>query len=90
MEEKIKEGYWGNLTPDQEKIFTEFKITVIRMSEEAWNYDILQFDNYDYLRFLRARKFDLKKTIEMFDRFIRWRIENEVDNVLVRIYLFNS
>ena len=83
MEEKGKEGFWGHLAPEQEHIFTEFKIMVIRASEEVWNYDILQFDNYDYLRFLRARKFDLKKTFEMFDKYIKWRIEYEVDKILV-------
>ncbi len=83
MKGEVRDGYWGHLTTEQERIFTEFKITVIRMSEEEWNYDIAQFDNYDYLRFLRARKFDLKKTVEMFDRYIRWRIEQDVDHIYV-------
>lgn len=34
------------------------------------------------LRFLRARKFDMEKTILMFTTFIDWRKENDVDNVL--------
>ena len=84
---KPKEGYWGNLTPEQERTFTEFKIAIIRMADETWNYDITRFDNYDILRFLRARKFDLEKTIEMFDRYIKWRIEAEVDKIFVSDFL---
>ena len=83
MELQAKDGYWGNLNPEQEKTFIQFKIEVIRLSEEVWNYDITQFDNYDYLRFLRARKFDLEKTIEMFSKYIKWRVEFEVDKILV-------
>jgi hypothetical protein len=35
------------------------------------------------LRFLRARKFDWEKTKLMFDNFIKWRVDNDVDNVLL-------
>ena len=34
------------------------------------------------LRFLRARKFDMDKSILMFTTFIEWRKENDVDNIL--------
>ena len=43
------------------------------------------FDNYDdlfLLRFLRARKFDLEKTMEMFKKFLQWRIDMKVDELL--------
>ena len=42
------------------------------------------FDNYDdlfLLRFLRARKFDLEKTMEMFKKFLQWRIDMKVDEI---------
>ena len=42
------------------------------------------FDNYDdlfLLRFLRARKFDLEKTMEMFKKFLQWRIDMKVDEL---------
>ena len=41
-------------------------------------------DNYDdlfLLRFLRARKFDLEKTMEMFKKFLQWRIDMKVDEL---------
>jgi hypothetical protein len=47
-------------------------------------------DNYDdlyLLRFLRARKFDVDKTYNMFSNFIKWRKENDVDNIEVRNFI---
>ena len=41
------------------------------------------YDNPYLLRFLRARKFDLKKTEKMFVDFIAWRKEKDVDNIQV-------
>lgn len=40
------------------------------------------YDDYYLLRFLRARKFDMDKTKLMFNNFIEWRKENDVDNIL--------
>jgi len=50
------------------------------------------FDNYDdlfLLRFLRARKFDLEKTMEMFKKFLNWRIEMKVDELLLSFEIDN-
>ena len=40
------------------------------------------YDDYYFLRFLRARKFDMDKTKLMFNNFIEWRKENDVDNIM--------
>ena len=39
------------------------------------------YDDLFLLRFLRARKFDLVKTMEMFKKFLKWRIEKKVDEI---------
>lgn len=40
------------------------------------------YDDYYMLRFLRARKFDMEKTKLMFDNFMTWRKEHDVDTIL--------
>ena len=40
------------------------------------------YDDYYMLRFLRARKFDMDKTKLMFNNFLTWRKEHDVDNIL--------
>lgn len=39
------------------------------------------YDDAYLLRFLRARKFDLAKTLTMWNNFIKWRKENNVDEI---------
>jgi hypothetical protein len=46
------------------------------------------YDDPYLLRFLRARKFDLKKTEKMFVDFIEWRKEKGVDNIQVTMNFF--
>ena len=41
------------------------------------------YDDAYLLRFLRARKFDLKKTEKMWVDFIEWRKQNGVDIINV-------
>lgn len=41
-----------------------------------------QFSDYDLLRFCKSQKFDLLKTKVMFQNFIGWRKENNVDDIL--------
>ena len=83
MVTKGADGYIGSLTPEQGKILKVFKETIIKESISNWKYDLSQFDDYDYARFLRARKFDFKKSLEMFEKYIKWRIEFGVDKIFV-------
>ncbi|KAG6417193.1 hypothetical protein SASPL_119344 [Salvia splendens] len=41
-----------------------------------------QDDYHTLLRFLKARKFDLDKTLHMWEEMLKWRQENGVDSVL--------
>ena len=43
------------------------------------NFDV--YDDLFLLRFLRARKFDLEKTMLMFKKFLQWRIDMKVDEI---------
>ena len=43
--------------------------------------DFVLYDDLFLLRFLRARKFDLVKTMEMFKKFLKWRIDMHVDEL---------
>lgn len=38
-------------------------------------------DDYYFLRFLRARKFDMEKTQLMFTNYLKWRKDNGVDDI---------
>lgn len=78
----------GDLSELQEKTLEEFK----RYIKENNVIDHPQYDDYYFLRFLRARKFDLDKAKLMFHNFLDWRKENDVDHILTvcrgSFYLF--
>jgi len=49
------------------------------------------YDDAYLLRFLRARKFDLTKALQMWSNFYKWRQENKVDDINVfYLQLFRS
>lgn len=73
-------GFLGDLSEDQIEKLEEFK-TIIE--EENLTEDP-RFDDYYLLRFLRARKFNIKKTLEMFKKFLDWRIEHNVNDAMVQ------
>ncbi len=72
-------SFMGDLSEDQEKALETFRAIV---KERNLTNDHPQYDDYYLLRFLRARKFDMEKTILMFTNFMNWRRENDVDNIL--------
>jgi hypothetical protein len=45
------------------------------------DYNSLKFDDFYLVRFLRARKLDQAKTLEMFTNFLKWRVENKIDDI---------
>lgn len=68
----------GDMSEDQEKALETFRKHI----KDNNITDHPQYDDYYLLRFLRARKFDMEKTILMFTTFMDWRKENDVDNIL--------
>ena len=73
-----------DLTADQLQALEEFRKFVA--AQGAPN---SLFDDHYLLRFLRARKFDLPKTQEMWTSFLKWRQEHDVDNLDVNAALSN-
>jgi hypothetical protein len=71
-------GRLGHLTPEQEAALKQFKEEI-----KASNlYDEASQDDHLYLRFLRARKFNLPNTKKMFEDYCNWRKEFGVDGIV--------
>jgi hypothetical protein len=68
----------NDMSEVQERSLEEFK----KYIKDNNLTDHPQYDDYYLLRFLRARKFDMDKTKLMFNNFLEWRRENDVDNII--------
>ena len=71
-------GFYNELNQAQYDALQEWKKNLISQNV------LPNLDNHDdlfLLRFLRARKFDLEKTMEMFKKFLQWRIDMKVDEL---------
>ena len=78
VDNKKASGFPHDLNQTQFETLVKFKQTVI--SDNL----IPNFDYYDdiyLLKFLRARKFDLKKTIKMFNNYIVWHKNEKIENI---------
>jgi hypothetical protein len=67
----------GDVGPEQEKTLAVFKEWV---DKNEFNTDG-RFDDYDFLRFCRARKFVIADVQLMFGNHIEWRKKNTVDTI---------
>ena len=76
----------GDMSEEQEKQLEVFR----KYIKDNNVTDHPQYDDYYLLRFLRARKFDMEKTLLMFNNFMTWRKENDVDNILTVRYISMS
>ena len=66
----------GDLSPEMEQCLKDFKLHVEKTQSNDG-----RFDDYDFLRFCRARKFKLEDVIIMWDNTTKWRVERKVDEV---------
>lgn len=71
-------GYPGSLSPEQQKTFDLFKSHVTKSTQNPI------YDDHYLCRFCRARDFDLTKVIKMWDEFLKWRKDNDIDNIHVQ------
>lgn len=70
-------GFYGDLSPEQEQTLAMFKQELAPLS-----LDPVKYDDYFCLRFLRARKFDLDKSLLMVRNFFQWRVDFGTDEIL--------
>lgn len=75
----VKYSFIGNLNENQYNSLISFKRLII---EKKILKDFSEIDDPVLLRFLRARKFVIQKSIEMFETYLSWRRENNVDDLL--------
>ncbi len=73
--------FWGHLTDDEKDKLVKYKTNIFSIID-TFPIDISSFmDDLTCLRFLRARKFDLEKTKEMFMKYCKWRVEYQMDKI---------
>lgn len=70
-------GRVGSLTTHESQVLDAFKKAI--QEKGYWNDD--RHDDHLLLRFLRARKFDLQKALEMIIKCENWRKEKKVDEI---------
>lgn len=75
--EREYSGKVGDLSADQEKCFQQFQEWV-EAGETNLN---KRYDEYDYLRFCRARKFVIADVQLMWTNYINFRKEKDVDTI---------
>ncbi|KAL3616337.1 hypothetical protein CASFOL_039727 [Castilleja foliolosa] len=63
---------------EEVKAVNAFRQTLIKQDMLPTRYD----DYHTMLRFLKARKFDLDKTVVMWVEMLNWRKENQVDSII--------
>jgi len=75
-QKKVFSGFIDDCSPQQLETLDKFRERVKAMGSMK-----PQYDDVYLLRFLRARKFDLEKTTEMWKNYINWRKEKNVDGI---------
>lgn len=73
------------MSETQQNVLEQFRteISTSNLTEDPrWLEEVL------LLRFLRARKFDFKKTLLMYTNFLNWRIEFGTDEIQVSVIIY--
>ncbi|RLV90820.1 SEC14 cytosolic factor [Spathaspora sp. JA1] len=69
-------GYTSNLTPEQKQLVVDLRSRLVELGYKD------RLDDASMLRFLRARKFQLELSLEMFVNCEKWREEFGVNTIL--------
>ncbi|OUM69213.1 hypothetical protein PIROE2DRAFT_38405 [Piromyces sp. E2] len=77
MEYKLLSGRYGNLSKEQEQTLRKL---ILKVKKEGL-YCEERHDIHYFLRFLRARNFDLDKTYQMFHNCEQWRKDHKIDEL---------
>lgn len=77
--EPVKSGFMGDTSPEQDAVLAQFKEWIAAM---GYDLKALRFDDYDLLRFCRARKFVLADMQIMFQNYMDWRQKEEIDAII--------
>ncbi|KAL0565156.1 hypothetical protein V5O48_016874 [Marasmius crinis-equi] len=83
VENDPHQGHLGHLTAAQEKSFQEFKEVLQKNGLYTPGDESKQPSHHDLtlLRFLRARRFDVKGAVKQFSDTQKWRRKHDVDNL---------
>ncbi|KAJ8042970.1 SEC14-like protein 2 [Holothuria leucospilota] len=68
-------GRVGDLSADQAAKLQQFKESLKDVSKDTYT-------DQHYLRFLRARNFNLKKSEDMFRKYVEWRSKHKMSTIL--------
>jgi len=81
-------GYYGHLTPAQQKALDELKgllredgLAIASLDDEAHGDRSHGVSELELLRFLRARRFDTRKAYEMYQAALKWRKSIDLDSL---------
>lgn len=72
------EQYAAPMTKEESESVVKF---IELLKSKKVEYNLTKFDSGYLVRFLRARKLDLNKTLVMFQNFLAWRKEFDIDNI---------
>ena len=73
-----KSGFMGDTSPEQDACLVQVKEWIT--SKELCSLE--DWDDYDLLRFCRARKFVLEDIQAMITECLRWRRDEKIDDII--------
>jgi hypothetical protein len=76
--QRTQETYQDTLTKEETKAVDGF---ILLLKNKKIEYNSQKYNSSQLIKFLRARKLDINKSFEMFTNYLKWRQENDIDNI---------